>query len=152
MDYHTFQTTFCETFPSISTWKRTFRSSWTWAPEQKDHPSPTKLERQFHVAPAMQQPNTAVSTPLLWIFKTKNKAKRALKCKATVTHSDLHTTRAQWVCSEAEIWEYHCIVANVKHFGIIPRWGAWQVFINLKYMTSSPDCLKTSGFTKPWRG
>ena len=102
MDYHTFQTTFCETFPSISTWKRTFRSSWTWAPEQKDHPSPTKLERQFHVAPAMQQPNTAVSTPLLWIFKTKNKAKRALKCKATVTHSDLHTTRAQWVCSEAE--------------------------------------------------
>ena len=39
-------------------------------------------------------------------------------CKATVTHSEWHTTRAQWVCSEAE---NNAIVAIVKCLGLTLR-------------------------------
>ena len=34
---------------------------------------PAPRRQQFHVAPAMLQPNSAVSTPLRWIFKTRYK-------------------------------------------------------------------------------
>ena len=44
--------------------------------------------------------------------------------KAAVTHSELHTTRAQWVCSEAE---NSAIVFIVKRLGLISRWDAGQV-------------------------
>ena len=42
---------------------------------------------QFHVASAMQHPNSAVSTPLQWMYKI-----RAIKKKDTVTHSDSQAT------------------------------------------------------------
>ena len=38
---------------------------------------------------------SAESTPLRWVFKTRQK-------KARVTRSESHATRAQWVCSRAE--------------------------------------------------
>ena len=37
-------------------------------------------------------------------------------CNATVTHSESHTTRAQWVCSEENSVK-QVIVSIVKHLG-----------------------------------
>ena len=51
--------------------------------------------QQFHVVPAVQQPNSTLSTPLQWILKYT-------LLKDTVTHSGLHVTWVQWVCSRAE--------------------------------------------------
>ena len=48
-----------------------------------------------YVAPAMQEPNSAVGTPLGWMFKN------ALG-KATVTQSELCVTGVQQVCLRAE--------------------------------------------------
>ena len=58
-----------------------------------------RRRQQLHVAPAMQRPNNTVSTPLAWIFKN------ALY-KATVTSSESHATRVQWVWSEQRIALY----------------------------------------------
>ena len=44
--------------------------------------------------PAMQQPKSAVSTPLPWMLK--------IRSKKGFSHSESHATRAQWVCSRAE--------------------------------------------------
>ena len=51
--------------------------------------------QQFHVAPAMYQPNSVVTTSV---------SVQIALCKATVTHLESHsiTTCAQWICSEAE--------------------------------------------------
>ena len=63
---------------------------------------------QFRVTPAMQHLNRAATT-LADIQNTL--------CKVTVIHSELHyTTRAQWVCSEAE---NSAIVAISKRLGLI---------------------------------
>ena len=59
-------------------------------------------QQQFHLAPTMQQPNSAVST-LWWILLI-----RAIKVYShsfritTVTHSESHVSWAQWACSRAE--------------------------------------------------
>ena len=63
--------------------------------------------QQLHVAPVMQQPNSPVSTLLEWILKKNELYIKKLKIKeeeekTTVTHSEPHATRAQWVCSRAE--------------------------------------------------
>ena len=47
-------------------------------------------------------------------------------CKDTVTHSESHMTRAQWICSEAE---KSAIFAIVKRLGIISKSGTRQVLI-----------------------
>ena len=39
------------------------------------------IQQQFHVAPAMQQPNSAVSTPLRWLLKKRKKKKKKKKKK-----------------------------------------------------------------------
>ena len=39
-------------------------------------------------------------------------------CKATVTHSELHMTRTQQVCSETE---NSAIISTVKHLGLNSR-------------------------------
>ena len=48
-------------------------------------------QQQFHMAPAVQQPNSAVSTPLWW------KLNNTLQ-KDTVTHLESPAEWAQWVC------------------------------------------------------
>ena len=73
--------------------------------------------QQFHVAPAMQQPESAVTTSV----DIQNTL-----CKVIVTHSESHTTTAQWVISEAE---NSAIVTIVKHLLLIYRRGVKQVFM-----------------------
>ena len=74
-----------------------------------------RRKQQFYVAPAMQKANSAVSTPLKWIFikraimQQPNSAvstplkwifiKRAIKGDS---HSQSHAPWTQWVCSRAE--------------------------------------------------
>ena len=50
-------------------------------------------------------------------------------CKATVTHLESHTTKAQCVCTEAE---NSAIVAFVKRLGLISRSGAQSGHRNKK--------------------
>ena len=57
--------------------------------------------QQFHVAPAMQQPKSAISTPLPRILIIRAIKNKKIK-KDTITHSESHATCAQWVCSRAE--------------------------------------------------
>ena len=57
-------------------------------------------QQYFYMAPAMQQPNSV----------TTSVAVRNTLCKATVTHTDLHTTGSG---------EQRYIVAIVKHLGLI---------------------------------
>ena len=52
--------------------------------------------QQFHVAPAMQQPKSAVSTPLPWILKIRAIYNRI----QSLVHN--HIQRVQRVCSRAE--------------------------------------------------
>ena len=52
-----------------------------------------------------------------------------VQCKAAVTHLELHTTRVQWVCLEAE---NSAIVTTVKCLGFILRWGTQQLFMKKK--------------------
>ena len=52
--------------------------------------------QQFHAAPAMQQPNSALNTPLPWTFKNK------LYKNDTVTHSESHAAYAQCACCRAD--------------------------------------------------
>ena len=54
--------------------------------------------QQFHVAPAMQQPNSTVSTPLPLVLKPPRNG----TIKATATHSESHATWTEWVCPRAE--------------------------------------------------
>ena len=58
------------------------------------------IRNQLHAAPAMQQPNSAVSGPFGWLFKNKQTNKNALQRTTTPLESDM--TRTQWVCSRAE--------------------------------------------------
>ena len=73
---------------------------------------------QFHMAPAM-------STTKQCFNHFGDYSKCCVKL-CWVTHSELHITRAQWVCSETE---NSTLVAIVKHIGLISRWGTQQVFI-----------------------
>ena len=69
----------------------------------------TSRVRQFHVAPAMEQLYSAVTTSV--------DIQNAL-CEAADTHSEWNTTRAQWVCSEAE---NSAVVVTVKRLGLFWR-------------------------------
>ena len=60
--------------------------------------------QQFHIASAIEQVNSTVTTSV-------DIQNTLCNCKATVTPSELRTTRAQWVCSEAK---NSAVVAIVK--------------------------------------
>ena len=72
---------------------------------------------QFHMAPTMSTTKQC--------FNHFGEYSKCVKLR-WVTHSELHITRAQWVCSETE---NSTLVAIVKHWGLISRWGTQQVFI-----------------------
>jgi len=54
--------------------------------------------------------------------KRKEEEERCVKLQSLIRS---HTTRVQWVCSDAE---NSVIVATVKRLGFISRWGAREVF------------------------
>ena len=62
---------------------------------------------RFYDAPAMKQLNSAATT-LVDILNSL--------CKAKITHSESHSTRAQLVCSDAE---NSAIVVIVKRLGLV---------------------------------
>ena len=83
--------------------------------------------------------HTAISvtySSFTWLQPSNNKKSAVItlvnilnaRCKAAITHSESHTTRAQWVCSDTG---NIAIVASVKRLGLTSRWGAQQVFIKI---------------------
>ena len=57
---------------------------------------PAPRRQQFHVAPAMQQPKSAVSTPLRWIFeKKKRKEKKRDKRIQSLTDNHIRYERSE---------------------------------------------------------
>ena len=75
---------------------------------------------------AEMKPSTSAHTKKIKVTSSNT------KFQATATHSEWHTTRRQWVCSEAENTTIVITVKCLGQLGFTLRWSPQQELIQIK--------------------